>query len=82
MNPKPGKRIARGVLAAMLLALSFACGSNPPEPEWPPVAAPEVPCTCGTPEAAMLGCAHPTCLAGKNNYANPDCVCGTFAIPR
>lgn len=42
----------------------------------------EVPCTCGTPEADIEGCAHATCLAGKTNPANPDCVCGALIIEK
>ena len=41
-----------------------------------------IPCTCGTPEADLEGCAHPTCLAGKTNPDNPDCVCGSLSIPK
>ena len=35
-----------------------------------------VPCTCGQPEAAFDGCAHPKCVAGERNPENPECVCG------
>lgn len=35
----------------------------------------DVPCTCGTPEAAFSGCAHPDCMSGAGNPENPDCVC-------
>jgi hypothetical protein len=30
----------------------------------------------------LEGCAHPLCMAGKNNPANPKCVCGTIEIPK
>ncbi|MBL8860757.1 MAG: hypothetical protein JNK02_02000 [Planctomycetes bacterium] len=41
----------------------------------------DVPCRCGTPMADFEGCAHPTCMNGHRNPANPDCVCGTIEIP-
>lgn len=62
-------------LAAAFLALAVACKSSSPESS-------EVPCTCGTPQADLHGCAHATCLAGETNPANPDCVCGTLSIPK
>ena len=61
-------------LAAVPLLLATACKSN--------AAKAEVPCTCGTPEANLYGCAHSTCLEGKTNPDNPECVCGTLSIPR
>jgi hypothetical protein len=39
-----------------------------------------IPCTCGTPEAQMEGCANPICLSGKTNPDNPNCVCGSLTI--
>jgi len=61
-------------LLVFLLPLSVACRSSAP--------AEEVPCTCGQPEADMVGCAHALCLDGKSNPDNPDCVCGGLTIPR
>jgi hypothetical protein len=68
------KRSLRLALLVPLLALPFGCRSNAPSSE--------VPCTCGQPEADLVGCAHATCLAGERNPENPDCVCGTLSIPR
>ena len=42
----------------------------------------EVPCTCGTPATDMEGCAHHSCVMGKRNPDNPDCVCGALSIPK
>jgi hypothetical protein len=63
---------ARWLLALLLLPL--ACKSSTP--------AEDIPCTCGTPEADIEGCAHALCLAGKTNPENPDCVCGGLSIPK
>jgi len=63
-----------GLLAVACLALAAGCRSSSP--------AAEVACTCGTPSADLNGCAHKTCLAGKTNPENPDCVCGTLSIPK
>ena len=46
-------------LAAALLALAVACKSSSSSEGT------EVPCTCGTPEANLHGCAHATCLAHR-----------------
>ncbi len=62
------------LLAAALLVLPTACKSSPK--------APEPPCTCGTPEADIEGCAHPSCLSGTTNPDNPHCVCGKMEIPK
>jgi hypothetical protein len=58
------------LLVALLLVLPISCKST----------STEVPCTCGTPMGDLEGCAHPLCVAGKHNPANPDCVCGTIEI--
>ena len=55
------------LLATLCMALPLACKSS---------STADIPCRCGTPMADLEGCAHPLCLAGKNNPANPDCVCG------
>jgi len=68
------KTLSVVLLTAFLLALPSSCKSSDAE-------AKAVPCRCGTPEADLEGCAHPTCMAGKTNSANPDCVCGTLDIP-
>lgn len=60
------------LIAALLLALGASCKS--PEAE--------VPCRCGTPMADLEGCAHPLCVAGKQNPDNPQCVCGQIEIPQ
>jgi len=57
-----------------LCAWPLACRSSAPRDE--------VPCTCGTPEADMRGCAHSLCLQGQRNPDNPDCVCGTLTLPK
>ena len=61
-------------LACCLASLALACRSQPP--------AADAPCTCGTPQADVEGCAHPACVAGETNTENPDCVCGTLSIPK
>jgi hypothetical protein len=40
----------------------------------------DVPCTCGTPMGDLEGCVHSSCMNGKPNPDNPDCVCGTLDI--
>lgn len=60
------------VMIALLATLSTSCKSTSDA---------DIPCRCGTPMADMEGCANPICRAGKNNPANPDCVCGTIEIP-
>ncbi len=65
------------LLALSLLTLAglpLACKSS--------ASSAQVPCTCGTPQADIHGCAHPACLAGKTNAANPECVCGSLTIPK
>lgn len=59
-------------MAALMLALSPSCKST----------ADDVPCTCGTPMADLEGCAHKSCMEGRNNPDNPDCVCGKIEIPQ
>jgi hypothetical protein len=66
---------ARWLLALLLLPL--ACKSSKSS-----AGAEDIPCTCGTPEADMEGCAHALCLAGKTNPENPDCVCGGLSIQK
>jgi hypothetical protein len=61
------------LLAMLLLALTPSCKSNEPEAE--------LPCHCGTAMADLEGCAHPACIDGKTNPANPACVCGSLEIP-
>ncbi len=68
--------MANSIFRLLLIAsvyLPLSCKSNS--------AAAEVPCTCGTPTADIEGCAHASCLAGRTNPENPDCVCGTLSIP-
>ena len=60
------------LIAALLLSLGASCKS--PEPE--------VPCRCGTAMADLEGCAHPECVAGRQNPDNPQCVCGQIEIPQ
>ena len=68
-------KAATRLLFSLLLILSpLACRSSS--------SLREVPCTCGTPKADMQGCAHATCLAGKQNPDNPECVCGALSIPK
>ena len=62
------------LMAALLLALPMACKSSSSSTA-------DIPCRCGTPLGDLEGCAHPACMAGKNNPDNPDCVCGTIEIP-
>jgi len=64
------------LLAVLLLSLPLACTAPGTDRS-----AAEIPCTCGTPMGDLEGCAHPDCLAGRNNPDNPDCVCGTLEIP-
>jgi hypothetical protein len=61
-------------LLAVGCFLPVGCRSSSP--------ADDVPCICGTPEADMQGCPHSTCMHGKRNPDNPDCVCGNLSIPR
>jgi hypothetical protein len=58
---------------ALLATLPLACRSNS--------SSADVPCRCGTELGDLEGCAHPACMAGKNNPDNPNCVCGTIEIP-
>ena len=60
------------VMIALLGTLPMSCKS-------PSTA--DVPCTCGTPMADLDGCQCSLCREGKNNPANPDCVCGKLDIP-
>ena len=70
-------KTATRLLFSLLLILSpLACRSSSSS------SLREVPCTCGTPQADMQGCAHATCLAGKQNPDNPECVCGALSIPK
>lgn len=61
------------LMTALLATVSSSCRSHSNEAD--------IPCRCGTPMADMEGCENPTCRAGKNNPANPDCVCGKLDIP-
>jgi len=67
-------KLSTALVAALLLALPMACKSSSSSSA-------DVPCRCGTPIGDLEGCAHPSCMAGKNNPDNPDCVCGTIEIP-
>ena len=40
----------------------------------------DVPCTCGTPEAAIDGCASACCVSGEGNAENSDCACSAVEI--
>ena len=75
--------------ALLILVASLALGSCNSEKEHVdehPTPAPVsvdlsvLECTCGTPEAAFEGCAHPICAQGLRNPENPDCVCGPLMI--
>ena len=74
----PGLITMTKILSALLLlalaGLPLACKSSASNAD--------VPCTCGTPKADMHGCAHPACVGGASNPANPDCVCGILNIPK
>ena len=61
------------LLLIVLSGLSLACKSTASSDA-------NIPCTCGQPEADLDGCAHATCLAGKTNPDNPDCVCGALSL--
>lgn len=37
-------------------------------------------CICGTPEAAMEGCACPQCMGGDGGPESPDCVCDPIQV--
>ena len=64
------------LLVCGMIAIIPACKSNSADHK----SSAAVPCTCGTPEAQMEGCANPVCLSGKSNPDNPQCVCGTMTI--
>lgn len=68
------KRLLSLLLWSCLATIPLACKSSRPSAE--------VPCSCGTPQSDIEGCAHATCLAGKTNPDNPDCVCGALSIPK
>ena len=70
-------KLSQVLVAALLVALPMACKSSSSSS----ASSEGVPCQCGTPLGDLEGCAHPTCLAGRNNPDNPDCVCGTIEIP-
>lgn len=61
-------------LLALGSLLPAGCRSSSP--------AADLPCICGTSEADMQGCTNSICAQGKRNPDNPDCVCGSLAIPR
>jgi hypothetical protein len=65
-----------------VIGLPLACKSSENESESKSQTQAQVPCTCGTPEADIEGCAHALCLAGKTNPDNPDCVCGALMIEK
>ena len=69
------KTLSSLLLAAAFLALPPACKSSSSS------SAADVPCTCGTPMGDLEGCSNPLCASGKNNPANPKCVCGKIDIP-
>ena len=68
-------RLGLGLVLAML-----GCKSRAHVPASSPAHSPALPCTCGTLEADLEGCAHSRCLAGEKNPENPDCVCGTLSL--
>jgi hypothetical protein len=70
-------KLSLALVAALLVALPMACKSSSSSSE----SSEGVTCQCGTSLGDLEGCAHPTCLAGRNNPDNPDCVCGTIEIP-
>jgi hypothetical protein len=67
------------LLIAGVLASAPACKSHSTTDALSPADA-TIPCTCGTPEAQIDGCANPICLSGKTNPDNPNCVCGNLTI--
>jgi hypothetical protein len=69
-------------LLAALFCASLGCKSRGAAPEHAPADLSALPCTCGTPEADLEGCAHWLCLEGQNNPENPDCVCGSLSLPQ
>ena len=77
------------IVAALLVALPVSCKSSSSDssstsssPSGSPARSDATAaCNCGTPLGDLEGCAHPACMAGKNNPDNPDCVCGTIEIP-
>jgi len=69
-------RLRLALLPALLCLLPLGCRSSSPAP------AHQLACTCGTPEADLQGCPNASCLQGKRNPDNPDCVCGTLTISR
>jgi len=62
----------RALALSAVCLLPLACRSSTEKDE--------VPCTCGTAQADIEGCAHEACLRGERNPDNPDCVCGTLKI--
>ena len=72
-------KLSQVLVAALLVALPMACKSSSSSSS--SESSEGVTCQCGTPLGDLEGCAHPTCLAGRNNPDNPDCVCGTIEIP-
>lgn len=66
------KRLSTILLLTALASLTAACKSSSNSEE--------LPCTCGTPDADVEGCAHASCMAGKTNPDNPQCVCGTLSL--
>lgn len=40
----------------------------------------EVPCTCGSAEAAFEGCACGDCMDGEGNVDNPECCCAAMSF--
>ena len=70
----PMKILLALLCATLFVALPLSCKSTKSS-------AADVPCRCGTPMADLEECAHPLCAAGKNNPANPNCVCGKLDIP-
>ena len=70
------------LLAIGLIASAALLGCTSPGEPASAVEVSEVLCTCGTPEAALEGCAHPLCLSGQGNPASADCVCGALDFGR
>lgn len=61
---------------ALLLFLPLGCRSGSS------ASGADLPCTCGTAEADLVGCAHAACLDGERNPDNPDCVCGGLTFEK
>src|SRR5687767_12487911 len=77
----PVMKLSLWLVAALAVALPMSCKSSSSssgsgsDSTASSVSSADVHCQCGTPLGDLEGCAHKSCLAGKNNPDNPDCVC-------